>query len=331
MWGKIGNDNHISYITDLMNQKRILVNLGDIVTQIEHDLKQGPFGVTFSGLVGLNPLGGWRATADKNVSWYNMLKFIVQFTNDQTIYQQCLKILRSIKFPTPMLRTPEEVLYLAQYNPYCGMKPAINKGRMSRVEDFNENVYLPSPSEQREYERYLHDIQATIYSLPETESTNLLLLYHMCHAHYHMPITERDLCHIVHCRIRPHKPPEVYETDELITQRISRLYSLLKLVGNISKKNMKSDMRKIALERLDRRMEMIDIDDEKAQMDIAINAVVYLRPETFEKEWIKYEEFKRRFETNKINPKVLRYLEEKSKADGPTWMIEYLRGNLGSP
>jgi len=315
MWGK--TDDYAarrSYIIEHINQQG---NLGHIVTQIEYELKQHPFGVALKEFMGLNPLGGWRATADECISGYNILKFIVQFTNNQAIYEQCVAILGSLKFPTPMLMTPEELLYLAQFNPYCQVPHKVNhRGRVSRVSDFYSSVYYPSPSNEREYNRYLHDIQATIVTLPETESTNLLLLYHMCVAHYHLPTTQQELCKI------GGELRSLYETD---TSRIARLYLLLQQIQKRSLDGMELQEKTDSMKRLNEHMEMIDIDDEPAQMNIAIKALVYLTPQTFEKEWMIYEQLKRLFETGKINPKVRRYLERQSKEDNVTWLKEYLR------
>ena len=172
----------------------------------------------------------------------------------------------------------------------------------------------------------------TTYSLPETESTNLLLLYWMCHAHYHIPVTQKDLCHIVHCHFGPplqytfnsdgFPQTGVYRTDESIVSRISRLYPLLTTIGSISQSEMESDIKRIVLEHLKGGFAPLQPLSERGVMG---GRSPPPRPETLDKEWIKLEEFKRLFDTNKICPKVFKYLCQQSTEDHLTWMIEYLK------
>ena len=152
----------------------------------------------------LIPLSFAKEVCNELIPYYNILKFIGQYTNSITIYEKCRKILRSMpeKIKGPILNPPD-LLFLMQYNQYVGIKDPTLTIKVEKSK-FNETVYQPNPSNERHYHLYLKLRQEYILDLcrkdPNVKNYKILLEY-MCDSHLSRPSQFEDLKHQVFTKV----------------------------------------------------------------------------------------------------------------------------------
>ena len=152
----------------------------------------------------LNPLSFARAICNESIPYYNILKFISQYTNSTNIYEKCRQILKSMpeKINGPILNPPD-LLFLMQYNQYVGI---IDPTLTIKVEKskFNDTIYQPNPSNERHYHLYLKLRQEYILDFcrkdPDVNNYKVLLEY-MCESHWSRLSKFEDLKHQVFTKV----------------------------------------------------------------------------------------------------------------------------------
>ena len=106
-----------------------------------------------------------------SLPYYDCLKFIGQFTNSQTVYDDCLEILYAMpeKLVGPIL-DPFEVGHLFGYNKHVDtsknkFKPESKEildswtVTIDKADSFKHSIYQPNPTQDREYDRYKSEIK----------------------------------------------------------------------------------------------------------------------------------------------------------------------------
>ncbi len=157
------------------------------------------------GFHGLTPLGGFSATSKETLPYYDCIKFIGQFTNQQKIYDKCLEILESMpgKLTGPIL-DPPQVMYLMNYNRHVDTSK--NKfrqkiGYMDKHHSFHYSIYQPDPSHESECNRYKKDLQQSYHDIASDDACGVLCLMNsIVHSHYHVVKNLDDIK--FRCRIK---------------------------------------------------------------------------------------------------------------------------------
>lgn len=167
------------------------------LTIIRSKLEQSTPQVEITGFAGATPLGGWRARFGDNNSYYNCLKFIGQFTNDQSTYDACMDILEHMprKLPGPIL-DPPEVLYLMRYNNNTDTsrntwpKP---QGYFNKISNFYYSIYKPDPSFESEYNRYKNQSRPIFLRSKDIFAVGYLIRYKYLNGFFQDCLSDPDV------------------------------------------------------------------------------------------------------------------------------------------
>lgn len=187
----------------LIDEFVILLNNGFLWTVIDLDffekiLTTNVPALNIVGFAGYTPLGGSIGSSNESLPYYNCIKFIGQYTNEQWVYDKCLRILEALteKIDGP-IKNPPVIMYLMNYNNNSDIDTTKNKfkikspkwGHIDKLHDFKYSVYNPDPSHERQYNRYKRDLQLSFRRLVNDFGQNvaaICLADCMVHSHYHV-------------------------------------------------------------------------------------------------------------------------------------------------
>jgi hypothetical protein len=308
----------------------VLLNNGFLLEVIDLDyfsdviLKDVPE-LKITSFHGLTPLGGWGATSNDSLSYYDCIKFIGQYTNQQSIYDKCLKSLEAL--PTKLdgpIKKPSTIMYLMNYNPNKNICTNNNKFKtkpigehIDKLYDFRNSVYSPDPSHEKQYNRYKCDLQ---YAFKELGSTNelayLCLMNHMVHSHYHV-IKNTESITTFYSRIK----------DERVENIVKHL---LIGINNIvfEKVEEKEDFETILKNKIDAKLCFLDKTDYIEMWSIAISAFVYVSDDTYNENEniLKRNMLTELYERGIAEPnsKFSHNLMREAADEGRLWLVKFL-------
>ncbi|AKI79778.1 hypothetical protein QJ850_gp921 [Acanthamoeba polyphaga mimivirus] len=275
------------------------------------------------GFSGFTPIGGFTASINDSLSYYNCIKFIGQFTNNQEVYDKCLQILEILpsKLKGP-IKNPQILMNLMNYNNYVDTsnnkyKKMIEKKRFDKYYDFYHSIYCPDPCHNSNYDRYNKDIIRTAHNIAiQTNNTidYVFLLTLVIKTYYYMIKNTNDLHFVkkfipessiiiisdIICDI----DKQVYcENNQEITQKIQ---------SRINKK-------------INERLRFISKNDDEI-WNIFINAFVYVSDEKYDIEIMRrdllLEVYKRQLVD--IDSKLSHNLMRNAVNSGRLWIVKFL-------
>lgn len=309
----------------------ILLNNGFLLEIIDLDyfsdviLKEAPE-LKITSFHGLTPLGGWGSTSNDSLPYYDCIKFIGQYTNQQNVYDKCLKLLETL--PTKLegpIKEPTTIMYLMNYNPNKNICTKNNKFKtkpggkhIDKLYDFSNSIYSPNPSHERQYNRYKQDLQYAFKDLSSTnELAHLCLTNHMVHSHYHV-IKNTDSVTTFYSRIK----------DERVENIVKQL--LIDISNTAFKKveEKKEDDETILKNKIDAKLRFLDKTDYTEMWSIAISAFVYVSDDTYneKKNILKRDMLIELYERCIAEPdsKFSHNLMREATDGGRLWLVKFL-------
>lgn len=130
--------------------------------------------------------GRLEANFNKSLPFYDWLKFVGQYTNSQTIYNECLDILYAMPEKLEgLILHPPQVAHLMSYNKHVDTsnnkykeenKDMLEDSTMAidKLEVFNHAIYQPRPVQSRQYERYKTEIEKIYCDMTNSETDTVL-------------------------------------------------------------------------------------------------------------------------------------------------------------
>lgn len=160
---------------------------------------------------GYTPLNGPRCSLTETVPYYDVLKFMGQFTASQEVYEACLLILEAMPEKLGhMILSPPEVMCLCSYNSE-GVDTSRNRFReyvspsygFIKKAAFYDSIYQPEPSQSAQLHRYRKEMVMGSGTVADfgggrkgREIRQLHLLDQIIHLHYYCstrPINVEDI------------------------------------------------------------------------------------------------------------------------------------------
>jgi hypothetical protein len=158
-----------------------LLNTGKLKIDLDYVKK-----VILEDIPRIRITGRLEGTSNRSLSYYNCLKFIGQFTNSQQVYDQCLDILYAMpeNLEGPIFN-PVQVLHFLGFNTHVDTSKNKYKEEtkemlaswslsINKSGSFRDSIYLPNPSQEREYERYKVEIESIYYDMTNSETDQFL-------------------------------------------------------------------------------------------------------------------------------------------------------------
>jgi hypothetical protein len=160
---------------------RDLLNDGFLMKKINLELfksiivKDTP-AITNQKIHGLTPLSGFSCSFNDSIPYYDIIKFIGQFTVSQEVYDKCLNILESMpKNIKGYLLPPPKIMLLMSFNKNVDISKnqyIDYKTDMDNKYDFYASVYTPKPNQDPEYSRNHNEKQQYFYNKVLKKSNN---------------------------------------------------------------------------------------------------------------------------------------------------------------
>lgn len=292
---------------------------------IKNEILNNSPSLTSGEFYGLTPLGGWTMRSSDSLNYYNVLKFIGQFTNDQKTYDICLDILIKLqrrmnnkKLDGPILDY-RDIMYLMNFNSNVNTSNNLIKKRYDygdNYDQFFDSIYLPDPSDERQYEKYKNDIQIILYKNALTNKLSKLSIIHfidtIVHQHYHVIDGIEKMKWLIKIKV----------DDEFFNE----VKNVLMYIGNTKITNdKKEDMKN---DNIEFRLKFIDPNDEKCTdlSSIRIKAICYVSDENYDKEVYNRDMLIALYEKNIVNPnsKFSHNLLREAVDRGILWLTKFL-------
>lgn len=124
----------------------------------------------------------WSAKASDTIEYYNILKFLGQYTRSQEVYEACINILLQLmklvdnKSLPGMIIDYRNMMYLFNFNSNVDTSKNPIKLRYTagdNYKEFNSSIYQPEPNDEYSYRLYTNALQWQTYCIAASSKTTL--------------------------------------------------------------------------------------------------------------------------------------------------------------
>lgn len=160
------------------------------LSHIIDELEKAPPAIMINGCHGHTPLGGLTAKIKTTTSYYGILKFIGQYTNNRNIFNSCIKTAEFLrdKIDGP-IATIDEILFLMAENKNLQNLPSFPRPRVAlfhKKKDFKTSIYRPAPCQSEQYDEVKKRFGNGLSKL-DSLAAKVLLVKELMSRHFYLP------------------------------------------------------------------------------------------------------------------------------------------------